>query len=79
MGNLRSNMTELEWDDIQKEIKREKELGKPESTIIYFSVFNKSIKDLQEMKKSLKKFYSKYELLELDKHIKWLKLNNGKY
>lgn len=79
MGNLRSNMTDSEWDDIQKEIKREKELGKPESTIIHFNVYGKSIKDLKKIKKSLTSFYGKYELLELDKHIKWLEVNGGKY
>jgi len=55
MGNLRQSMTYSEWDEIENQIKRERELGKPEHGYITVWVDELTIKQLKKLKKKLKK------------------------
>lgn len=55
MGNLRQSMTDSEWNEIENQIKRDRELGKPEHGYIAVWVDNLTIKELKKLKKKLKK------------------------
>jgi hypothetical protein len=48
-------MTDSEWNEIEREIQREKKLGKPEHGYIGIWVDKLTIKQLKKLKKKLKK------------------------
>lgn len=55
MGNLRQSMTDSEWNEIENQIKKDRELGKPEHGYIAVWVDELTIKQLKKLKKKLKK------------------------
>ena len=55
MGNLRQSMTDSEWNGMEREIQREKKLGKPEHGYIGIWVDKLTIKQLKKLKKKLTK------------------------
>jgi hypothetical protein len=55
MGNLRQSMTDSEWDEIENQIKKDRELGKPEQGYIGVWVDKLTIKQLKKLKKKLTK------------------------
>ena len=55
MGNLRQSMTDSEWNEMEREIQREKKLGKPEHGYIGVWVDKLTIKQLKKLKKKLTK------------------------
>jgi hypothetical protein len=55
VGNLRQSMTDSEWNEMEREIQREKKLGKPEHGYIGIWVDKLTIKQLKKLKKKLKK------------------------
>lgn len=55
MGNLRDKYTDEEWDEIERKIQREKELGKPEHGYVSIWVDKLDIKQLKKLKKKLNK------------------------
>jgi hypothetical protein len=52
MGNLRQSMTDSEWNEIENQIKRDRELGKPEHGYIAVWVDELTIDQLKKLKKS---------------------------
>ena len=55
MGNLRDKYTNEEWDEIENQIKKDRELGKPEQGYIGVWVDKLTIKQLKKLKKKLTK------------------------
>ena len=76
MGNLRQSMTDSEWNEMENQIKRDRELGKPEHGYIAVWVDELTIERLKKLKKKLKKCgvhsisYSKVE--------QWIKYQENK-
>lgn len=71
MGNLRDKYTNDEWNDLENQIKIDKENGKPDEILIYLSIWTKSKSELIQIKQALSPFYSDYELKLIDDYIKW--------
>jgi hypothetical protein len=55
MGNLRDKYTDSEWNEIENQIKKDKELGKPKHGYIGIWVDKLTIKQLKKLKNKLEK------------------------
>jgi hypothetical protein len=76
MGNLRQSMTDSEWNEIEREIQREKKLGKPEHGYIGVWVDKLTIKQLKKLKKKLKKCgVDSHDCTKVDQ---WITYNKNK-
>ena len=53
MGNLRDKYTNEEWGEIEREIQRDKELGKPDDSYLAIFVDNLTKEQLIELKNKL--------------------------
>lgn len=71
MGNLRDKYTDDEWADIEERIHNERINGKPDDTLLYLSVWDKSADELVRIRAALSEFYDDYELGLLDRWIEW--------
>ena len=71
MGNLKQSMTEEEWDDLGRQIKKDKENGKPDSTLIYLSFGYLPLDKKIAVRRVLTPFFDGYDLREMDKWIQW--------
>jgi hypothetical protein len=72
MGNLRQSMTDSEWNEIENQIKRDRELGKPEHGYIAVWVDELTIDQLKKLKKKLKKCnIPRHQYWRIDDWIKY--------
>jgi hypothetical protein len=69
-------MTDSEWDEIENQIKRDKELGKPEHGYIAVWVDELTIKQLKKLKKKLKK--CGVHSISYSKVDQWIKYQKNK-
>lgn len=76
MGNLRQSMTDSEWDEIENQIKKDRELGKPEHGYIAVWVDELTIEQLKKLKKKLKK--CGVHSISYSKVDQWIKYQENK-
>ena len=72
MGNLRQSMTDSEWNELENQIKKDRELGKPEHGYIAVWVDELTIDQLKKLKKKLKKCnIPRHQYWRIDDWIKY--------
>ena len=76
MGNLRQSMTDSEWNEMENQIKRDRELGKPEHGYIAVWVDELTIEQLKKLKKKLKK--CGVHSISYSKVDQWIKYQENK-
>ena len=76
MGNLRQSMTDSEWNEMENQINRDRELGKPEHGYIAVWVDELTIEQLKKLKNKLKK--CGVHSISYSKVDQWIKYQENK-
>ena len=72
MGNLRQSMTDSEWNEMEREIQREKKLGKPNESYLAIFVDDLTKEQLVELKNKLIECNTpKHQYWRIDDWIKY--------
>lgn len=71
MSNLKDNLTRKEWEELESELKRNSDNGKPNNEFLNLCLENKTLDELKTIKNVLKGIYSDLSLNNLNLWIKY--------